>query len=181
MNNKDSKLCPCGTERDYETCCAPFISGKSLPPTAEALMRSRYTAYAISELDYIKKTLATASSKDFDPVAAKEWANQSEWKGLKIISTDLGKESDKTGTVEFAATYSHKEKTYEHHEVSQFQRNGKGEWRFVDGESHTHEDGEGHQHHHEKTQPMVRESAKVGRNDACPCGSGKKYKKCCSA
>lgn len=169
--------CPCGTGKIYESCCEPYISGKELAPTAEALMRSRYCAYTLCELDYIKKTVA--SSGDFDLKAAKDWAAQSEWKGLKILSTELGKESDKKGTVEFTATYSNGGKTYEHHEVSQFKKNSDGAWRFVDGDSHTHEDGKGHQHHHEKIKPMVRESAKVGRNDPCTCGSGKKYKKCC--
>ena len=50
-------------------------------------------------------------------------------------------------------------------------------WYFVDGESHTHKEGEGH-HAHQKPQPVVRDQPKIGRNDPCNCGSGKKYKKC---
>ncbi len=173
--------CPCGHDKKYENCCGPYIKGTASAPTAEALMRSRYTAYTLCELDYIKKTLATKSAKDFDAKSAKEWASQSEWKGLKILATEQGKETDKIGTVEFTATYTHNGKTFEHHEVSEFNRNAQGEWRFVDGDSHTHEEGEGHQHHHEKSQPIVRTSAKIGRNDPCSCGSGKKYKKCCAA
>lgn len=170
--------CPCGTGKTYENCCHPYISGNSQAPTAEALMRSRYSAYVLCELEYIKKTVATL--KDYDLKAAKDWATQSEWKGLKIISTEQGLESDKKGTVEFTATYTHAGKTYEHHEVSKFKKNADGAWRFVDGDSHTHEEGQGHHHHHEKIKPIVRDSAKVGRNDPCPCGSGKKYKKCCA-
>jgi SEC-C motif-containing protein len=146
-------------------------------------MRSRYTAYSQKNVDYLAKTLATESRHDFDPAASKKWAADAEWKGLQILSTEKGGPGDKKGTVEFVATYIQNGETIEHHEVSRFRKTEHGEWRFVDGESHTHKGGEGHHHHHahEKPQTMMRESPKVGRNDPCPCGSGKKYKKCCGA
>lgn len=172
--------CPCGSNETYENCCEPFIREKSRPETAEALMRSRYTAHALSEIPYIKKTLTPESRADFDPVATKEWAEGAKWLGLKILSTKRGGATDKKGTVEFVATYEQDGKTYEHHEVSEFRKNSQGRWLFVDGESHLHEEGQDH-HHHEKPQPVVREAPKVGRNEPCPCGSGKKYKQCCAA
>lgn len=173
-------LCPCGTSQPFETCCEPLLSGRALPPTAEALMRSRYTAFSRADMDYVKKTLAPESRKDFDADGARESAKQVTWKELKILSTKKGQPEDEDGVVEFTAVYEHQGKTIEHHEVSTFRKDKHGQWLFVDGDAHSHEDGQGH-HHHEKPATVVREQPKVGRNDACPCGSGKKYKKCCGA
>ena len=168
--------CPCGSTQTFEKCCEPFITGESLPDTAEKLMRSRYSAYTLAKIDYIKKTLAPESRKDFDVAASRDWAEQSTWKGLKIISVEKGTAQDKKGVVEFTATFEQKGEMIEHHEVSQFRKNEKGEWFFVDGDAHTHKHGEGH---HSPQETVTREAPKVGRNDPCPCGSEKKYKKCC--
>lgn len=168
--------CPCGSGLDFIDCCEKYLKGKAHPPTAEALMRSRYTAYTKADIDYLKKTLAPQSRNDFDPVMTKKWATSAQWKGLKILSVEKGSENDKKGTVEFLATYEQEGEGLEHHEVSQFVKI-EGQWYFVDGEGHSHKEGEGH-HHHPKPQTVVREGPKVGRNDPCPCGSGKKYKKC---
>ena len=170
--------CPCGTTKDFSNCCEPFIKGSAHPETAEQLMRSRYTAYTLSDISYIKKTLAPESQKDFDEAASKEWAKNAEWLGLQVMSTKKGTAVDNKGTVEFTVTYKDGKKTLEHHEVSEFKKNDKGHWVFVDGDAHTHEEGQGHHHHHHKQETVVRSEPKVGRNDPCPCGSGKKYKKC---
>ena len=169
--------CPCGSGQDFIQCCEPYLTGIASPPTAEALMRSRYTAYTKADIDYLKKTLAPSSRHDFDPVSTKKWAINARWKGLRILSVDKGTENDKKGTVEFLATYEQDGEGLEHHEVSNFVKS-EGQWYFVDGEGHSHKEGEGHHHHHPKPQTVVREGPKVGRNDPCPCGSGKKYKKC---
>jgi SEC-C motif-containing protein len=170
--------CPCGSKKTFEACCAPFLNGEQKPETAEALMRSRYTAYTRADIGYLKRTLAKESQRDFDEKSTKQWAAQSEWLGLKVLSTQKGSAEDKTGVVEFVATFKQNGETVEHHEVSKFKKNSEGEWRFVDGDSHVHKEGDGHHHHHHATEPIVRESPKIGRNDPCPCGSGKKYKKC---
>ena len=172
--------CPCGSNQSLESCCEPFLKGKASPETAEKLMRSRYTAFSLADVDYIKNTLAPESRSDFDVASTKKWAEEATWKGLKIMSTEKGAETDKKGTVEFTATYSIEGETLDHHEVAQFRKNDAGKWFFVDGDAHTHKEGEEHGHHH-RPQTVVRESPKVGRNDPCPCGSGKKYKKCCGA
>lgn len=183
LSSHDNKLamnCPCGSSESFEKCCQPFLSGTSLPETAEKLMRSRYSAYTKADVDYLRKTLAPESRSDFDPKSTEQWAKESTWKGLKIISTDRGGPGDKKGTVEFSATYEHEGEALEHYEVSKFRKSDKGQWLFVDGESHTHKEGEAHDHqHHPKPKTVVREEPKLGRNDPCSCGSGKKYKKCC--
>ena len=170
--------CPCGSKETFDACCAPFIAGRSKPDTAEKLMRSRYTAYTRADVDYIKNTLAPESRSDFDINSTRKWAEEAKWKGLKIISTEKGQAQDKKGSVEFTATYEIENETLDHHEVSQFRKSEGGQWLFVEGDAHTHKEGEDHHHSH-RPQTVVRESPKVGRNDPCICGSGKKYKKCC--
>jgi SEC-C motif domain protein len=172
--------CPCGSNETFSNCCELLLEGKAKPKSAEALMRARYTAYTRANIGYIKNTLAPESSQDFDEAAAKQWAQLSEWKGLKILSTEKGGLTDDEGTVEFIATFTHKKETLDHHEVSKFRKNKHGQWLFVSGEAHTHKEGEDHTHHVKK-QTQVRAEPKVGRNDPCTCGSGKKYKKCCGA
>lgn len=171
-------LCPCGSKQSFGQCCEPFLTEKALPATAEQLMRSRYTAFARADIDYIKRTLAPESRNDFDAASTLKWAKDSKWKGLEIVSTEKGGPDDKKGKVEFVATYEQNGKGFEHHEVSEFRKSDKGQWFFVDGDSHTHKEGEGHPHHHVKPETVVREAPKIGRNDPCSCGSGKKYKKC---
>lgn len=174
--------CPCGSTKSLEECCGPYINGDKPAPTAEALMRSRYTAYTQQDIGYLKKTLAPESSSDFDEAGARAWAAKAKWKKLEIVDTKKGGPEDKRGTVEFVATFEEDGKGIEHHEVSQFRKSAKGEWMFVDGESHTHAEGEGHHHHHHaRPETFVHVAPKVGRNDPCTCGSGKKYKKCCGA
>jgi SEC-C motif domain protein len=168
--------CPCGSESTYENCCGPFLTGRALPDSAEKLMRSRYTAYTQANVEYLKDTMVPESREHFDAAATREWAEGSQWKGLKIVSTKKGGPSDTTGIVEFTPTFSKEGEGVEHHEVSQFRKTKEGQWLFVDGEAHTHKEGETHQ---EATKPVVRDRPKIGRNDPCYCGSGKKYKKCC--
>jgi len=173
-----NEACPCGSNQDYSKCCEPYITGKVQAPTAEALMRSRYSAHVKVSVPYLKDTLAPESRGDFDEQDVRKWATKSEWLGLKIISA---KEQGSKATVEFTATYKTEGKTLEHHEVAQFRKDANlARWYFVDGDAHVHEEGQGHNHdHHHVTAPIVREGPKIGRNDPCTCGSGKKYKKCC--
>lgn len=166
------KMCPCGSHKTFATCCAPYLSREAKPPTPEALMRSRYTAYVERDVSYLRESIAPDARSDYDEKNVREWAEKAEWLGLEILRA----EGD---TVEFIAKYRVEGKTLEHHEVSTFRKVG-GRWYYVDGDSHTHEEGQGHHHHHhEPLKPIVRGEPKVGRNDPCVCGSGKKFKKCC--
>ena len=159
------ETCPCGSEKSYEDCCQPLIEGKQNAETAEALMRSRYSAFVKSEIDYLGQTIPPDQQKSFNREEATNWAKNSEWQGLKILATEDGGQDDEAGTVEFIARFKEKEKEVEHHELAQFSKI-EGRWYFVDGQA-------------PKPKPVVRQGAKVGRNTPCPCGSGKKYKKCC--
>jgi SEC-C motif-containing protein len=158
--------CPCGSELDYEKSSRPLITGKKNALTAEDLMRSRYTAYVVGEIDYLGKTLDDKGREDFDAESTREWSANTNWKELEIIATDGGGKGDENGTVEFVARYEMEKQLLEHHELATFQKNQDGVWEFIDGQVIG-------------TQPYRRETPKIGRNDPCPCGSGKKYKKCC--
>lgn len=157
--------CPCNSNLEYSACCEPFIKGGAKPPTAEKLMRSRYTAYTLAEIDYIEKTTDPASRPHFDRNGSLQWAKNSEWLGLEILKTEAGTENDTKGLVEFVARYRYEGVERAHHERSEF-RKRDGQWYFVDGKL---------------VQEPVRVGEKIGRNDPCPCGSGKKYKKCCGS
>jgi SEC-C motif-containing protein len=159
-----AEKCPCGSGRAYKDCCGPYISGKVAAPTAEALMRSRYAAYAKHEIDYLMDTILEDRSGKPDPESTRRWAEESEWLGLEIISTEAGGPADERGMVEFIARYRQEGRDQEHHEVSQFVRRN-GRWFFKSGRV--------------LTDTVVRSAPKVGRNEPCPCGSGKKYKHCC--
>lgn len=173
--------CPCGNSINFEDCCEPFIKGTKLPETAEQLMRSRYSAYVRGEIEYLKSTLAPESRKDFDTEATRKWSKEAKWKKLAILSTHKGTASDTKGTVEFCAYYAYDGQDLQLHEVSKFRKEKEGQWLFVDGDAHTHPADENVEEAHAKPETFVRTQAKVGRNDPCSCGSGKKFKKCCGA
>jgi SEC-C motif-containing protein len=145
-------------------------------------MRSRYVAYTRSDIDYIARTTAAESLAGFDPRSARAWSAEATWLGLRVLATDKGEAEDSVGTVEFVATYRRAGETIAHRELSRFRRTDRGEWRFVDGDSR--EAGENRRlaaSPGEKPPTFAVETPKIGRNDPCPCGSGRKFKKCCGA
>jgi len=153
--------CYCGSKETYERCCEPLINGENTATTAEQLMRARYSAYATAAVDFLEESLHPDSRSDFDADATRQWAESSEWTGLSILDKTAGAANDKVGIVSFCASYTDKdEKPQRHNERAQFKK-VDGIWYFCDGQL---------------IQPN-----KVGRNDPCTCGSGKKYKKCCGA
>ena len=160
-----SAPCHCGTGKTRAECCGPYLDGERPAPTAEALMRSRYCAFVEGAVDYLHDTLHPRSREDHDKQATKSWAERSEWKGLEIVSVSGGTESEGRGEVEFKARFRAKGEPVEHHEIATFVKED-GRWWFLDGRTPA-------------VETVRRESAKVGRNDPCPCGSGKKHKKCC--
>lgn len=159
-----SNQCPCGSGLEVDNCCRHYISGQAAAPTAEALMRSRYSAYVFKEIDYLHQTLAPEARDGHDEKSVREWAETAEWLGLEIHDTWAGQPGDEAGIVEFSAKYAVDGETMTHRERSEF-RFDDGHWLYVDG--------------HMVSGPPIRKERKIGRNEPCPCGSGKKYKKCC--
>jgi SEC-C motif-containing protein len=157
-------LCPCGSDVEYKECCERYISHAAVAPTAEAVMRSRYSAYVKQSIDYLNDTLAPAEQETFSREETEAWASQSEWLGLKILSTFAGLEDDKEGMVEFVATFKLNGEVQEHHERSMFLKMDSN-WYYVCGSTGPAPEGAG--------------EPRLGRSISCPCGSSKKYKKCC--
>jgi SEC-C motif-containing protein len=146
---------------DLSACCGRFHAGEPAP-TAEALMRSRYAAYALGRLDYIAATCAGPAAVAFDLREAEQSQLGTRWLGLEIVGSRKGRLDDSDGTVSFIARYSHNGTEGVLEETSQFRRID-GRWFYWDRQR-------------EASAPR---RAGVGRNDPCPCGSGKKHKKCC--
>lgn len=94
-------LCPCKSQQEFSKCCGLYIKQDVNAPTAEALMRSRYTAYTLADVNYLKKTWAPQNCPPLNPVELK----QTRWVGLKIIAKEKGESGDDTGIVEFIAYY----------------------------------------------------------------------------
>ena len=154
------KLCPCGSTRDFDQCCGPIIAGEPAP-TAEILMRSRYTAFVTGELDHVARTHAPEIQLDFNRAEAERLAEECEWHGLDIRHST---ENGDTAEVDFVIRFKRDNQEMAQAEVATFRREN-GRWLYVNGE----------------IGPAItqRRVIKVGRNDPCPCGSGKKAKQCC--
>ena len=157
--------CPCQSGEVLSRCCEPIIGGQKQAETAEQLMRARYTAYTQIQMDFIEKTHDPENNSDIDMEGSREWAETTKWTGLEIIETKQGGVNDDMGTVEFKATYETEDGPASHHELSLFKKY-HGVWLYSDSAN-------------PKGHTYVRSDQKVGRNDPCPCGSGKKHKKCC--
>lgn len=161
----DKELCPCGSGLAYSACCEPIIKGKTPAATAEALMRARYSAYVKHEIQFIADSCYRREGEnDIDMDETRRWSEESTWLGLKIHGTKQGSPNDEEGIVEFSATYTRNGLKDEHREVAGFKK-FDGKWLYVEGNL--------------AATTIVRATPKVGRNEPCPCGSGKKYKHCC--
>jgi len=157
--------CCCGSGSDFEKCCGPILAGASKAETAEALMRARYAAFVTRQTDFLHQSLHPDHRKDHDVEATRRWAETAQWLGLSVVDVQDGGAADEAGNVEFIATYKDRGIVKPHHEISRFSKRD-GDWYYVDGKL-------------VMPKTTMRDQPKVGRNDPCPCGSGKKYKKCC--
>jgi len=157
MNNKTH--CQCGDPRGYDKCCGLIHTDISAATSPESLMRARYSAYDSDNLDFIRLSWHSSTR----PSSVEPNEKGFSWQALEIVDTQAGGHNDDEGEVEFIASYIMNSHAGTLHERSQFKREN-GEWRYLDGKE-------------KKGQPIT--SQKVGRNESCPCGSGKKYKRCC--
>ncbi|KAA9001810.1 YchJ family protein [Affinibrenneria salicis] len=152
-----SELCPCGSQLQYIACCQPYLGSGSPAPDPVALMRSRYTAYCKHDVDYLIATWHPDCRPEQWRASLSESGEATVWQGLTILAETPGKNSDEA-FVEFAARFTDAERpgqTALMRERSRFLRL-HDRWYYIDG---VH--------------------LQTGRNDRCPCGSGKKFKKCC--
>lgn len=96
--------CACGSNLEYLDCCGRYIEGGAEAQEPLALMRSRYTAYVLSKVDYLERTMRDWACIDFDRQATLDFCDRVTWHGLKIIATNYNKGED-FGEVEFEARY----------------------------------------------------------------------------
>ncbi|QSP95784.1 YchJ family protein [Marinobacter salinisoli] len=142
--------CPCGSGRPYQACCQPAHAGAPAK-TPEALMRSRYSAFVLGLPDYLLATWHASTRP-----ASLSLEDSPRWASLQVI--DHGQQGN-SGQVHFRAIYRTATGWGFLEERSDFVREA-GRWFYVSGDT-----DEG--------------ILKPGRNDPCPCGSGKKHKACC--
>ena len=128
-------------------------------------MRSRYTAFAIHAFTYLQQTVPLNLRDTFDPIRIAEETARVSWEELRILRVSGGTETDTSGEVEYSARYTDNGHPGTLNERSTF-RKEEGIWYYTEGTI-------------EPSVPGIRTAVRTGRNAPCPCGSGKKYKKCC--
>jgi SEC-C motif domain protein len=158
INNAET--CLCGSSLNYPECCGRYHGGEHAPPTAEALVRARFTAYARRDVDYLLASWDAGKR----PAAIDFSKETAQWRKLVIVGTKKGGAQDSKGMVEFKAYYSQDGGDYFMHEISRFVKSG-GRWLYLDGVI--------------KAAGKVNADTDTGKNAPCSCGSGKKFKRCC--
>ena len=157
-----SEICPCRSGKSYVSCCEPYHTGAQTAGSAEALMRSRYSAFALAQAQYLIDTWeggSCPSLTDLQDDFQAQRVRGERWVNLKIISAQGG-ELDEQGEVSFIASLISEQQLILFSEVSQFIKRD-GRWLYCAGESSL-------------------SRRKLHRNEPCPCESGKKWKRCCS-
>ncbi len=152
--SNNSKSCPCGSNISLNDCCAPIIQGKLIAKTPEQLMRSRYTAYALRDIEYLLESWDIM----YRPVSI-SFEHEVRWLRLEITDTHEFKNEDNTGKVSFIATSICEDTLVEMQEKSTFIKKN-GVWLYQKGE-------------------LTTTRKTIALNGKCPCGSGKKFKRCC--
>ncbi len=153
--------CPCGSGDAHAACCAPLLAGAAAP-TALALMRSRYTAYVVGNIDYVVATHHEATRDQIDVAASTAWSKETSWQGLEILTTEAGGADDEAGIVEFIARGITRGTPFAQRERSRFLKLA-GRWYYESGDA--------------RAVPAKKPKAQ-GPNEPCSCGSGKKFKRC---
>ncbi|WP_062984314.1 YchJ family protein [Nocardia anaemiae] len=122
----ESQPCPCKRGEAFGACCGPVLAGERSAGTAEALMRSRYTAFVVGDTEYLLRSWhprTRPKTLELDPAQR--------WLFLEILRTERGGPFDDTGIVEFLAHYK-ADRRGSLHEVSTFTR-VDGAWVYLDG------------------------------------------------
>lgn len=134
---------------------------KDWPKSAKALLEARYQAFLNGDVDFIVESHHPENRKNLERDALEAWSRESRWEGLSIEEVEEGKE---TTFITFTVRYGRGAETINHRERAEF-RLVEGKWFYFDSEF-------------PKPKTIKRDTDQVGRNEPCPCGSGKKFKKC---
>lgn len=150
------KTCPCGSQQLLEKCCLPFLTQRAIAASAEQLMRSRFTAYALRYTDYLVDTWHTTTRPPDLAQLLNHDNSATDWLSLRIISK-MDSQRPNESFVTFFARYHAEQQLGWIYETSRFVCENN-RWYYIDGVHKI-----------------------PGRNELCPCGSEKKFKKCCTA
>lgn len=150
-------FCACGSGKSADACCLPIMQGIQQAQTAEQLMRSRYTAYVMENSEYLLHSWHSSTR----PQTLSLKPGEVNWVGLTVGKIQAGQPGDRKGEVEFVASY---EQAGQNRQVQEnscfiFEQN---QWFYLQ-------------------ESIGSAGKKTGRNAPCPCGSGKKFKKCCAS
>ena len=152
--------CPCGRGSKFAECCEPILQQKRPAATAEELMRSRFTAHVARDFAHLHRTHLESSREPYVPDPE---VRATDWTRLVIHAHEAGSKPD-LAYVDFTAYFREGDKEQALHEKAEFQRI-EGTWLYT-------------RPVRQGPAPIKSTQSKVGRNDPCPCGSGKKYKQC---
>jgi SEC-C motif domain protein len=153
--------CPCGSGKPFGACCEPILEGKQPAATAEDLMRARFTAHVVHDFAFLHRTYRPTARQPFVSSAEKP---AMQWTRLVVHNHGPGRTPD-LAYVEFSAYGTENGAELVLHEKAEFVREN-GAWIYTRALR-------------EGPAPFRQAAPKPGRNDPCPCGSGKKYKQCC--
>lgn len=125
----DDLTCPCGSGRSLGRCCGPVVRGERAAPTAEGLMRSRFTAFALGDEAHLLRSWHLATR----PTEVRFVPGQ-RWTRLEVLATVAGELLDPTGLVEFRAHHERRGRLGTLHELSRFVRDDDGRWCYLGAE-----------------------------------------------
>jgi len=130
-SNLYKNVCPCGSEKTYGNCCAIAHSNIEKVTTAEQLMRSRYSAYALCNIVYLMNSHHSSTRPEKEQDEILNWTKSVKWLGLEVLHSSKGSISDIEGTVEFKAHFEEKEVSEVIHEHSKFVKEN-GFWVYLE-------------------------------------------------
>ena len=147
--------CCCQSSRAFKDCCGPLLAGSTGAVSPQVLMRSRYSAFCHENIDYLILTLDPEERRPEDRETLARTMALTQWLGLKILDTSLSGQD--RGVVEFVAFFEQEGEFGQLHERSSFIRKDN-DWFYRKGD--------------------ILAPVTLARNQACVCGSGKKFKRC---
>ena len=145
--------CYCKSQKKFSECCEPVLRVDRVANSSLELMRSRYSAYCLGDVNYLQATTHDHTWTDEELKFIQDWADNSTWQHLEIVDSS-------EDMVEFKAYYIFEGKQHLHHEKSTFLK-VNDMWKYVDGE-------------------IYEDKVNLLRNSTYICGSGQKYKRCCA-
>ncbi len=122
----DDDACPCGSGASLARCCGPIVSGERVAPTAERLMRSRFTAFALADEAHLLRSWHPSTRP-----ASIGFVLGQRWTELEVLATVAGDLLDREGEVELRARYERGGRPGVLHELSRFVRDDDGRWVYL--------------------------------------------------